>query len=102
MSRSGRERGHKKLPKSWRGVVAERDGGECWLCGKALDVERATLDHVLPRSMGGQDALDNLRLAHFRCNVRRSSDVLASREDRMALREGRFGTTPGEEVPGER
>jgi 5-methylcytosine-specific restriction endonuclease McrA len=28
----------------------------------------ATLEHVLPRSQGGTDAFDNLRLVHVGCN----------------------------------
>ena len=29
---------------------------------------RATFDHIIPRSKGGADTLDNLQLAHARCN----------------------------------
>lgn len=30
--------------------------------------QRATFDHVIPRSKGGADTADNLQLAHARCN----------------------------------
>ncbi|MBR9834336.1 MAG: HNH endonuclease [Alphaproteobacteria bacterium] len=30
--------------------------------------QRATLDHIRPKSKGGSDAEDNLQLAHARCN----------------------------------
>ena len=29
---------------------------------------RATIDHIIPRSKSGADTLDNLQLAHARCN----------------------------------
>lgn len=30
--------------------------------------QRATFDHVIPRSKGGADTVENLQLAHARCN----------------------------------
>lgn len=30
--------------------------------------QRATVDHIIPRSKGGTDAAENLQLAHARCN----------------------------------
>lgn len=32
-----------------------------------------SLDHILPVSKGGTDFLDNLRLAHRKCNMDRSA-----------------------------
>ena len=52
-----------------------RDGDECWLCGGALDFSAApnskkapTREHLLARSRGGGDGLDNLVLTHPGCN----------------------------------
>jgi len=41
----------------------------CWLCGKP---NAAEIDHVIPVSQGGSDAMENLRLAHKECNVARN------------------------------
>jgi 5-methylcytosine-specific restriction endonuclease McrA len=56
--------------------VRARDGDNCWACGHPMVFggahpnkgRAATLEHVLARSMGGTDALANLRLAHAGCN----------------------------------
>jgi 5-methylcytosine-specific restriction endonuclease McrA len=46
-------------------------GEHCWLCNKAIVGEEPTIDHVVPRALGGTHQLSNLRLAHDRCNRRR-------------------------------
>lgn len=45
--------------------VFERDGGVCVYCGSR---EFPTLDHVIPRSRGGGDGVENLALACRSCN----------------------------------
>lgn len=62
--------------------IAERDGWWCWLCGGAIDPRApadsptgGTVDHLVPRSRGGGNEPENLRLAHKRCNVRRGSHL---------------------------
>jgi len=47
----------------------------CWVCGKHVDVQDATLEHIQPRSEGGSSHLDNLAISHARCNRERQSDV---------------------------
>lgn len=63
--------------------VAERDNFTCHLCGELVDMSLprtsrfgATLDHVIPVSKGGVDSLDNLKLAHWVCNIRKSDKIL--------------------------
>lgn len=59
-----------------RAMVRDRDGDNCWLCGKPIDFTRRagtfmgpSLEHAVPRAAGGTNALPNLRLAHaFPCN----------------------------------
>lgn len=45
-------------------------GTVCHLCGQP---GADTADHLLPRSHGGDDSLDNLRPAHHRCNSSRGN-----------------------------
>lgn len=63
--------------------VAERDNFVCYLCDAVVDMSLprtsklgATLDHVIPVSKGGEDCLENLRLAHWICNIRKSDKIL--------------------------
>lgn len=51
------------------GALAERDGGMfCAYCGKQLDEETATIEHVLPISKGGSDSRENMVIACKECN----------------------------------
>jgi 5-methylcytosine-specific restriction endonuclease McrA len=48
-------------------------GPWCWLCALPGEPAALTIDHVRPLSLGGGHGFANLRLAHRRCNQRRSS-----------------------------
>jgi hypothetical protein len=52
--------------------LAQRDHGRCGLCRQRVTEACGELgpsvDHVVPRSLGGSDDLANLQLAHLRCN----------------------------------
>lgn len=56
-------------------AIYERDGWICQICTEPVDPAApanttwdATLDHIVPRSKGGDDSPANLRLAHRWCN----------------------------------
>lgn len=51
--------------------------GLCALCCRRLDGDW-TVDHVIPRAVGGTDRRENLVLAHRRCNGTRGMATLAS------------------------
>lgn len=50
-----------------RRTVFARDGHRCQYCGAQAE----SIDHVLPRSRGGQHAWDNVVAACRRCNTRK-------------------------------
>lgn len=59
--------------------IAARDGWRCGICRKAVKQGRVvphpqapTLDHIVPIALGGQHERENLQLAHFICNSRKS------------------------------
>jgi 5-methylcytosine-specific restriction endonuclease McrA len=58
-----------KVPPVNRREVLRRDHHTCQYCGST---KRLTLDHVIPRSRGGQHTWDNVVTACERCNSRKS------------------------------
>lgn len=55
-----------------RRILINRDGGHCYYCRARLTVDSSTLDHVVPRALGGSNSLHNLRLACPTCNARKA------------------------------
>jgi 5-methylcytosine-specific restriction endonuclease McrA len=50
-------------------------GSRCWWCKCYLPTEKLTLDHLKPKSLGGSNSLENLRLACFPCNNSRGNSL---------------------------
>lgn len=55
--------------------IAAEDGTDCALCGEPVDMSMESpdrlspsIDHIIPRAMGGSDYRENLQLAHRGCN----------------------------------
>lgn len=46
----------------------------CFVCGRHVKEKHATLEHVIPRSKGGTDDMDNLSISHNACNARRGNE----------------------------
>lgn len=55
-------------------LVLATYGDTCHLCRQP---GATTADHVIPRTLGGDDSLDNLRPAHLSCNAARGAKPLA-------------------------
>ena len=60
----------KGVPLTRRNVYA-RDGNSCQYCGKRLAARALTIDHVIPRSLGGTESWSNLVTACMPCNTRK-------------------------------
>jgi 5-methylcytosine-specific restriction endonuclease McrA len=67
--------GYDKLPKQTvkfnRRNIFARDNNQCQYCGRKFPTSELSLDHVLPRSQGGQSTWDNIVCACVNCNVRK-------------------------------
>lgn len=70
-----------KVPPVNRREVLRRDGHTCQYCGST---KHLTLDHVIPRSRGGQHSWDNVVTACESCNYAKSDRTPT--EARMSLR----------------
>jgi 5-methylcytosine-specific restriction endonuclease McrA len=59
----------------WRELVIsmliQRDGNLCGICTKPVDPSEDSIDHIVPRGMGGPNTAQNIRLTHRTCNNRR-------------------------------
>ena len=63
-------RGSRSIDANKRRRVIARDGYLCHLCGlPGAD----SVDHLIPRSRGGDDTAANLKAAHNACNNRRGA-----------------------------
>jgi len=58
----------------------------CAICGKPVDKTlkfphpySASVDHIIPWDKGGDCSIENLQLAHFCCNRRKSDRILPER-----------------------
>jgi 5-methylcytosine-specific restriction endonuclease McrA len=51
--------------------IYARDRNRCQYCGKRYPSSELSLDHVLPRSHGGQTTWNNIVCACVKCNVRK-------------------------------
>jgi 5-methylcytosine-specific restriction endonuclease McrA len=67
--------GYEKLPKATvkfnRRNIFARDNNQCQYCGRKFPTMELSLDHVTPRSQGGQSTWDNIVCACVKCNVRK-------------------------------
>lgn len=76
-ARPGRESLKKRLGKLAR-LIAARDGHRCVYCGATEKSSGAHLhlDHLTPKSLGGEDTATNLVVACRSCNSARQAKTL--------------------------
>ena len=65
----------------------------CYLCGDKLSTSGYEIDHVVPRALGGDNELSNLRWTHKTCNRLKHDMLIADMLDLMAKIVAHVGTT---------
>lgn len=56
-------------------MIVQRDGYRCAICGKRLNQDEVSLDHIIPRSYGGTDDPSNLQVTCIYCNTTKSNKL---------------------------
>jgi len=73
-----------------RRSIWKRDDYSCQYCGRRPDHDECTLDHILPRSLGGETSWTNCVLACYQCNSqkadRRPEDAFRPKDKEKARR----------------
>jgi 5-methylcytosine-specific restriction endonuclease McrA len=64
-----------KQKRAKKALLVSDYGSRCWWCNRCLSEEKLTLDHLKPKSRGGSNSLENLRLACFQCNNSRGDSL---------------------------
>jgi 5-methylcytosine-specific restriction endonuclease McrA len=55
--------------------IFARDNNRCQYCGRKFPTSELSLDHVVPRSLGGQNTWENIVCCCVACNVRKGGRI---------------------------
>jgi 5-methylcytosine-specific restriction endonuclease McrA len=84
---------YRRIPHQTRALsrknILLRDRNTCQYCGVLLPSSELTLDHVIPRSRGGNSTWENLVACCHACNRRKGNRMLSEIDDMTLLREPR-------------
>lgn len=78
-----RKRSPRINPKLALSRMLKRKEPRCWYCMRLVDRSNASVEHLIARSIGGDNSRDNLRLACRPCNVRAGNLPL---EEKMEMK----------------
>ena len=67
--------------------VFKRDGFTCRYCGKKTPAVVLEVDHIIPRSKGGEDEIENLATACFACNRGKGAGLLENHPEERDMHE---------------
>lgn len=73
-----RETVYKMLKKKHGGLVP------CFVCGTHVDEKYASLEHIVPLSVGGTDEMSNLSISHRKCNSDRGNTLGEIKEGELS------------------
>lgn len=70
-----RGKGARQLSIARRRIIIERDKSTCYMCHSYVDYKDVELDHVLPRSRGGDSSPRNISVSCFKCNRSKGDSI---------------------------
>ena len=84
---------YRRIPHQTRALsrknILLRDRNSCQYCGVVLPSSELTLDHVIPRSRGGNSTWENLVACCHGCNRRKGNRMLHELDDMVLMRDPR-------------
>lgn len=90
--------GYDRLPeqrvKLNRRNLFARDGNRCQYCGRFFPTNELSIDHVVPRSLGGPDTWENLVCSCVRCNARKGGRTPAQAHMKLVNKPARPRRSP--------
>jgi 5-methylcytosine-specific restriction endonuclease McrA len=60
-------------------TLFRRDGNKCWFCHRELNIDTATIEHLLNVSNGGNNHVNNLTIACNTCNQKARNMCITSK-----------------------
>ena len=72
-----------RISRPSRAMIYARDQNKCQYCGST---RKLTIDHVLPKSRGGEDSWQNMVVACSACNTKKGDKLLEHTGMRLARR----------------
>ena len=73
-------RGIKIRKSNVKSRILEKTGGVCAVCGRTLEYEKVTIEHVIPKYHGGTDDERNLLPLCKNCNKQKGSRLVPTDE----------------------
>jgi 5-methylcytosine-specific restriction endonuclease McrA len=77
-----------QLPQPNKRSIYERENGHCAYCDRWISYAAATLDHIVPQSLGGGSTWDNLVNCCQRCNQRKGGRTPEQAHMQLLIRPG--------------
>lgn len=69
-----------------RKAVFKRDRFTCQYCGKLLKSGQMTVDHIIPKSLGGASSFNNCVASCYPCNSKKGSKTLDQVEMKLLIK----------------
>ncbi|MEL0080430.1 MAG: HNH endonuclease [bacterium] len=66
--------------------IFKRDKSQCQYCGQSLPKSELTIDHVVPRALGGKTEWENVVCACSKCNRKKGCKTLAASNMKLKIK----------------
>lgn len=80
------EAGNYRFTAKFRRYLIQQQNGKCYYCGGCLAINKPSIDHKIPRALGGTHDRENLVMACEACNSAKCNSDLEFLRDSIRLR----------------